>query len=131
MRGLEYRGRAIRPLYPRLVMAPLLQVVPAATACHTTLPLLQRPNCVAPLQTMAPFSEQVPEPPPAEGDEGVVGTTGLPVPVGWPVTVMSVVEVNAVGSGAAVGSTGAALEAPGAKTPPGLDGTAEGATAEV
>jgi hypothetical protein len=35
-------------------MEPLEQVVPAATACQTTLPPLQRPNCVGPLQTTAP-----------------------------------------------------------------------------
>ena len=35
-------------------MAALEQVVPAATACQTTLPWSQRPNCEEPLQTMAP-----------------------------------------------------------------------------
>jgi hypothetical protein len=105
-------------------MAPLTQAVPAATSCHTTLPLLQRPNCFSPLQTMAPLLEHVVvEPPPVEG---VDATAGVPHPgedgaVGFAgvgaVTVMSVVEVCA-GRGA--------LEAPGAKTPPPLDGTGVG-----
>lgn len=101
---------------------------------------------------MAPFWLQVPEPPPVEGVEGVpepppveggVGTAGEPVPrggvgltgaVGVAVTVTSVVEVEGR-PGAAVGPAGEPLEAPGAKTPPPLEGTdeAEGLppTAEV
>ena len=42
-------------------MAPLEQVVPAATACQTTLPWSQMPNCVEPLQTMAPSVVHWPE----------------------------------------------------------------------
>lgn len=127
-------------------MTPLTHEVPAATACQTTLPLLQRPNCFSPLHTTAPFVEHVVEaPPPVEGEDGCAG---VPVPgeegvvglagegaVGFAVTVTSVVEV-CVGTGAALGTTGAALgtapaalEAPGAKTPPGLEGAAEGLTA--
>ena len=133
-------------------MLPLEHVVPEATACQTTLPLLQRPNWVEPLQTMAPFWLQVPEAPPVEGVEGVpepspvegaVGAAGEPVPrggvgltgaVGVAVTVTSVVEVEGR-AGTAVGPTGEPLEAPGAKTPPPLGGAgaAEGLppTAEV
>jgi hypothetical protein len=73
---------------------------------------------------MAPGEEHDgPAPPPVEGEEGVVGWAGEPVPgaagtvgfagVGAPVTVTSVVEVW-------VG----APEAPGANTPPGLEGGA-------
>jgi hypothetical protein len=79
---------------------------------------------------------QVPELPPAEGVEGVEGAAEEPVPAGTvglagegavdeAVTVTSVVEVD--GSvGAAEGATGEALEAPGAKTPPPLDGRGDG-----
>jgi hypothetical protein len=42
-------------------MAPLEQVVPAATACQTMLPPLQRPNCDGPLQTTAPSLVHWPE----------------------------------------------------------------------
>jgi len=109
-------------------MTPLTQAVPEATSCQTTLPLLQRPNCFSPLQTTAPLVEQVEaEPPGAAGAEpppvdGGVGLAGVPVPtgiagVGAPVTVTRVVDVAGVG----------AAEAPGAKTPPGLEGGEEGA----
>jgi hypothetical protein len=116
-----------------LEMTPLTQAVPEATSCQTTLPLLQRPNCFSPLQTTAPLVVQVPAaPPPVVGGEaggaaaGEEGTAGVPVPgaagavglagVGAPVTVTRVVLVD-------VG----APDAPGAKTPPGLDGGAVGA----
>lgn len=89
---------------------------------------------------MAPFSEQVDEPPPGvegvegvpeppPGVEGVVGVAGEPVPaggvgrtggVGVAVTVTRVVEVE--GRTGAVGPAGEPLEAPGAKTPPPLGG---------
>lgn len=137
----------MRPLYPRLEMTPLTHEVPAATACQTTLPLLQRPNCFSPLQTTAPLVEQVVDAPPP--DEGEDGCAGVPVPgedgvvglagegaVGFAVTVTSVVEVwvgkgAALGTtGAALGTTGAALEAPGAKTPPGFEGAEGAAVAE-
>ena len=118
-------------------MLPLAQVVPAATSCQTSLPLLQIPNWVAPLHTIAPSSEQVDEPPPGvegvpeppPGVEGVVGVAGDPVPaggvgrtggVGVAVTVTRVVEVE--GRTGAVGPAGEPLEAPGAKTPPPLGG---------
>ena len=89
-----------------------------------------------PLQTTEPFSVQAPELPPAEGVEGVEGVAGEPVPagtvgaagdgaVGEAVTVTSVVEVPGT-VGAAEGATDAALEAPGAKTPPPLDGRGDG-----
>ena len=42
-------------------MAPFAQVVPAATACQTTLPWSQMPNCVEPLQTTAPSVVHWPE----------------------------------------------------------------------
>ena len=124
----------MRPLKPRLEMTPLAQVVPAATACQTTWPLLQIPNCVAPLHTMAPFDVQPVEPPvlvegedgcagaPVPGEEGMVAWAGEP-PVGMAVTVTRVVDVSAIG--AALGTTGAALEAPGAKTPPALEAAGE------
>jgi hypothetical protein len=113
-------------------MTPLTQAVPEATSCQTTWPLLQRPNCFSPLQTTAPLLEQVPVAPPAPGVEGAEpppvegedGAAGVPVPpdagtvgcagVGAAVTVTSVVEVGVP-------------EAPGAKTPPGLEGGADGA----
>jgi hypothetical protein len=129
----------MRPLYPRLVTLPLEQVVPAATACQTTSPLLHKPNWSVPLQTIAPFSVQVPVDPPAEGVEGAeVGAAAEPVPAGTvaegalgvPVTVTSVVEVEAIGategtSAAALEVTAGVLEAPGAKTPPPLEGIPE------
>ena len=45
----------------RFWIVPLVQEVPAATACQTTAPLLQRLNWSEPLQTMAPLVEQVAE----------------------------------------------------------------------
>jgi hypothetical protein len=56
-------------------MAPLEQVVPAASACQTTLPPLHRPNCVGPLQTTAPSVLHCPELPvlPEEEAEEPVG----------------------------------------------------------
>jgi hypothetical protein len=110
--------------------------VPDATSCQTTWPLLQRPNCFSPLQTTAPLLEQVPaappapgvdgaEPPPVEGEDGAAG---VPVPpdagtvgcagVGAAVTVTRVVEVGVP-------------DAPGAKTPPGLEGGADAAGADA
>lgn len=52
----------------RFWMVPPLHVVPGATACQTTEPPLQMPNCVLPLQTIAPSVLQVEEPaePPVE-----------------------------------------------------------------
>lgn len=45
------------------------QVVPAVTACQTTLPPLHRPNCVGPLHTTTPSPEHWPELPELpEGD---------------------------------------------------------------
>jgi hypothetical protein len=109
----------------RLEMTPLTQAVPAATSCQTTTPLLQRPNCLSPLQTTAPGVEhELPEAPP-DGGAGAGAGAGAAPPegagfagVGAAVTVTSVVEVRA--------GTAAMLDAPGAKTPPGLDGAAEG-----
>ena len=88
------------------------------------------------MQTTAPFSVQMPEPP-AEGVEGAEDAAGEPVPRGTvaegapdvPVTVTSVVEVDATGAAegvtAALEVTAGALEAPGAKTPPPLEGRAD------
>jgi hypothetical protein len=97
----------MRPLYPRFLIVPPSQVVPAATGIKTTLPLLQRPNFSGPSQTIAPFSVQV-EPPEGVPEDGAPvlpgGEIGAPVPTGEEVLVERVV--------------GATLEAPGAKTPP-------------
>ena len=69
-------------------MDPLEHVVPAATACHTTLPVLQRPNWSGPLQTTAPSVLHGPEPPvlPDEGEgepEGAAETVEGPE-TPWP-----------------------------------------------
>ena len=74
-------------------MAPLEQVVPAASCCQTTLPWSQMPNCVEPLQTMAPSlvhwpelpalsEEELPEEEDGEPVDGAVRVEGPETP--WP-----------------------------------------------
>jgi hypothetical protein len=77
------------------MIAPLTQVVPAATACQTTLPLLQRPNWVVPLHMIAPLVVQAD--PPATG----AGLAGAPVGTG--------AATGAEGAGVATGAEGAGV----------------------
>ena len=97
----------------RLAIWPPEHFVPAATACQTTLPWLQIPNCSSPLQIIA-LSEVHVLPPAAgapDGCEGAGAWVGAAVasPAGAEVTVTSVltVEVDAAGS---EGAGGAAVD---------------------
>ena len=66
-------------------MEPLEHVVPAATACHTTLPMLQRPNWSGPLQTVAPSVVHWPELP-VLPDEDEGEPEGAAEPLAGPAT---------------------------------------------